>query len=141
MTDKPKYRKTVKRMSVTKSPEVLAGETLIAVLTSPNMTVAAEKLGITRQMVHERINRYDLKEKIANLKQEAMLELQMGANKAVYTLVRSLDSQNESVAKSAADSILDRIGLTKADNMEQKGNTFIFSNTANFSADKYRDAE
>lgn len=141
MADKPKYRKTVKRKTVTKSPEVLAGETLIAVLTSHNMTEAAEKLGITRQMVHERINRYDLKEKIANLKHEAMLELQMGANKAVYTLVKSLDSQNEAVAKGAADSILDRVGLTKTDNMEQKGNTYIFSNTANFTVDKYRDAE
>lgn len=134
---KPKNRKTVKRMTVTKSPEVLAGETLIAVLTSPNMTVAAEKLGITRQMVHVRIDKYELKDKIANLKQQALLELQMGANKAVYTLVKSLESQNEAVAKSAADSILDRVGLTKTDNLEQKGNTIIFSNTANFNSGDY----
>lgn len=131
-------KKAVKRATVTKSPEVLAGETLIAVLTSPNMTVAGEKLGITRQMVHERINRYGLKEKIANLKQEALLELQMGAHKAVYTLTRSLDSDNEMLAKSAADSILDRVGLTKADNLEQKGNTFNFINNASFNAGEFK---
>ena len=138
MTDTPKP-KTVKRMTVTKSPEVLAGETLIAVLTSSNMTEAGEKLGITRQMVHERINRYDLKDKIANLKQEAMLELHLGTHKAVQTLVKSLDSKNESVAKAAADSILDRVGLTKADNNESKSANIFVNGNANFNSGKYTD--
>ena len=136
-------KKTVKRMTVTKSPEVLASETLLAVVMSNTVQEAADKLGITRQMVHERINRYELKDKIAELRAHALLDLQMGASKAAQKLVRLVDSENETVARAASDSVLDRVGLTKADTGDGKGNTFNFNfkGNAHFNMDKYRDAE
>lgn len=129
---------TVKRMSVTKSPDVLAGETLIAVILSDTIQEAATKLGITRQMVHERINKYELKDKIANLKEQALIELHMGTTKAARKLITLIDSEDEKVAKAASDSVLDRVGLTKPDNDGDKGgNTFNFINNANFDSKKY----
>ena len=132
---------TVKRMTVTKSPEVLASETLLAVVMSNTVQEAADKLGITRQMVHERIKRYELKDKIAELRNHALLDLQMGASKAAQKLVRLVESENEAVARAASDSVLDRVGLTKADSSEQKGNTFNFNfkGNANFSVEKYKE--
>lgn len=108
--------KSVKRMSVTKSPEVLASETLIAVLTSDTISEAAEKLGISRQMVHVRITKYELQDKIKNLLDDARMELQVGSTKAARSLVKLLDSDDERTVKAASDSILDRVGLTKVDN-------------------------
>lgn len=107
--------KSVKRMSVTKSPEILASETLLAVVMSDTVQEAATKLGISRQMVHERINRYELKDKIKNLKDEAMIELHLGTNKAARKMVQLIDSENENIAKAASAEVLDRVGLTKAD--------------------------
>lgn len=107
--------KSVKRMSVTKSPEILASETLLAVVMSDTVQEAATKLGISRQMVHERINRYELKDKIKNLKDEAMVELHLGTNKAARKMVQLIDSENENIAKAASAEVLDRVGLTKAD--------------------------
>jgi hypothetical protein len=134
-------KKSVKSMTVTKSPEILASETLLAVVMSDTIQQAADKLGISRQMVHERINKYDLTEKIKDLKQNAIVELHLGTTKAAQKLVSLLDSQDEKVVKAASDSILDRVGLTKADNNEQKGNTFNFikADNANFNAGKYVD--
>lgn len=119
--------KTVKRMTVTKSPEILASETLIAVILSDTVQEAADKLGISRQMVHERINRYELKDKIKNLKEEALIELHLGTNKAARKLVKLIDSENESIAKAASVDVLDRVGLTKADSSTTPGNTIIFN--------------
>ena len=107
--------KPVKRMTVTKSPEILASETLLAVVMSDTVQEAATKLGISRQMVHERINRYELKDKIKNLKDEAMIELHLGTNRAARKMVQLIDSENESIAKAASAEVLDRVGLTKAD--------------------------
>lgn len=125
-------------MTVTKSPEVLAGETLIAVILSDTIQEAADKLGITRQMVHERINKYELKDKIQNLREQALVELHMGTTKAARKLITLIDSEDEKVAKAASDSVLDRVGLTKPDNNSEKGgNTFNFINNANFDSKKY----
>lgn len=113
-------------MSVTKSPEVLASETIVAVVMSSTIQEAADKLGITRQMVHERITKYDLKEKIAALKVNALTELQVGATKAAQNLVSKIDSPDEKTSLAASNSVLDRVGLTKADTTGG-GNTIIFN--------------
>jgi hypothetical protein len=113
MTKKPKT--TVTRKLVTKSPEILAAETLIAVTSSDNIQGAADILGISRKQVHERIVKYELKDKILQLKENALVELTMGAPKAARKLITLVDSQDEKVAKSASDSILDRAGVTKSD--------------------------
>lgn len=139
MTDKPK--KTVTRNSVLKSPEIIASETLIAVTTSEDIGEAAEKLGISRKQVYERINKYELKDKIIALKQNAIMELSATSIKAARRIGKLIDSDDERVALAASNSNLDRIGVTKSDDMEQKSNTFIFSNTANFNVGKYKDAE
>lgn len=106
----------------------MAAETLIAVVSSETIQEAADKLGITRQRVHDRINKYQLKDKILALKEDALMELSVGATKAARNLVKKIDSENEQVSKSASDSILDRIGLTKSDTT----NTNIFLGDVQF---------
>lgn len=115
MADK-KPKPTVTRNLVTKSPEILAAETLIAVTSSENIQGAADLLGISRKQVHERIVKYELKEKILQLKEHALTELTMGAPKAARKLITLIDSDDEKVAKAASDSVLDRVGVTKSDN-------------------------
>lgn len=107
--------KTVKRGMITKSPEILAAETLLAVTTSDNIEQAAEKLGITRQQVHWRIKEYELKDKIVALKENALLELSTTSVKAARKIGKLIDSDDEKIALAASNSNLDRIGLTKSD--------------------------
>jgi hypothetical protein len=114
MADK-KVKPTVTRNLVTKSPEILAAETLIAVTSSETIQEAADQLGISRKQVHERIVKYELKDKILQLKENALLELTMGAPRAARKLLNLIDSDNEKIAKSASDSVLDRAGVTKSD--------------------------
>jgi len=127
MADK-KPKSTVTRSLVTKIPEILAAETLIAVTSSETIQEAADQLGISRKQVHERIVKYELKDKILQLKENALMELSVGATKAARNLVSKLDSENEQVSKSASDSILDRIGVTKSDTT----NTNIFLGDVQF---------
>ena len=119
-------KETVKRNSVIKSPEVLASETIVAVVMSNTIQEAADKLGITRQMVHERITKYDLKDRITDLKTNALTELQVGATKAAQNLVSKIDSEDEKTSLAASNSVLDRVGLTKADTTGG-GSTIIFN--------------
>lgn len=114
-----KAKSGVTRNLVTKAPEILAAETLVAVTTHETIGEAAQALGISRKQVHERIVKYELKEKILALKEQALLELTVSGSKAARKLSQLIDSENETVAKSASDSVLDRIGVTKSDN----GNT------------------
>jgi len=107
--------KTVKRGMITKSPEILAAETLLAVTTSDNIEQAAEKLGITRQQVHWRIKEYELKDKIVALKENALLELSTTSVRAARKIGKLIDSDDEKIALAASNSNLDRIGLTKSD--------------------------
>lgn len=123
-----KPKSTVTRKLVTKSPEILAAETLIAVTSSTTIQEAADILGITRKQVHERIVKYELKERIQQLKENALTELTMGAPKAAQKLVKLIDSDNEQIAKTASDSVLDRVGVTKSDNQ----NTNIFLGDVQF---------
>jgi predicted DNA-binding protein (UPF0251 family) len=122
MSDKPK------RMTVTKSPEILASETLIAVTTSETVDEAAEKLGISRQQVYKRIDKYELKEKIVALKENAILEISMGATKAARKLNALVDSEDNKIALGASNSVLDRVGITKGDS----NNTNIFMGDVQF---------
>lgn len=119
---------SVKRHGVTKSPEVLAAETFMAVISSDTGQEAANKLGITRQQVYWRIKEYGLTEKIKAIKEDALAELHFGATKAARNLVQKIDSENEAISKSASDSVLDRIGLTKSDST----NTNIFLGEVKF---------
>jgi len=104
-----------KHLNVTKSPEILAAETLLAVTQSEDMYEAAEKLGITRKQVYERINKYDLREKILKLKEDALLELSTTSIKAARKIGSLIDSDDEKIALAASNSNLDRVGVTKSD--------------------------
>lgn len=128
---------SVKRTMVTKSPEILAAETLIAVTTSETIQEAADKLGISRTQTHNRIKQYGLQEKILALKEDALAELTLGGAKAARNLVSKIDSTNESVSLGASNSVLDRIGLTKQDT----SNTTTIQFNINNSARKFVDAE
>lgn len=133
-----KLQSTVTRSLVTKSPEILAAETLIAVTSSDTIQQAADLLGISRKQVHERIVKYELKEKILQLKENALTELTMGAPKAARKLISLIDSDDEKVAKSASDSVLDRAGVTKSDN-NSTGTTFNFVQVNQEKGSKYAD--
>lgn len=128
-----------KRKKHSKSPEIVATETLIAILSSNSMQEAADQLNISRQAVYMRVEKYDLTDKIKQLREEALLELQLGTGKAARRLVKLVDSDNDGIAKAASDSILDRVGLTKLDKKDAPTGTNIFVNgDANFSASKYK---
>ena len=122
MADKPK------RNMVTKSPEILATETLIAVTTSETIREAAEKLNISQKQVFERIKKYELKDKILTLKEDALLELSTTSVKAARRIGTLIDSDDEKVALAASNSNLDRVGVTKSDNT----NTNIFLGDVQF---------
>ena len=122
MADKPK------RNMVTKSPEILATETLIAVTTSETIREAAEKLNISQKQVFERIKKYELKDKILTLKEDALLELSTTSVKAARRIGTLIDSDDEKVALAASNSNLDRVGVTKSDST----NTNIFIGDVQF---------
>lgn len=109
----------------------------MAVVMSDTIQEAADKLGISRQQTHNRITTYGLKDKIAALKENAIIELQVGAEKAARKLVTLVDSQNENIARAASDSVLDRVGLTKQDTGLSQSHTFIQIN--NQLKEKYGD--
>jgi hypothetical protein len=129
---------TVTRKLVTKSPEILAAETLIAVTSSETIQEAADMLGISRKQVHERLVKYELKDKILALKENALTELTMGAPKAARKLINLIDSENEAVSKSASDSVLDRVGVTKSDSSSNNTINIVFGESTKR---KYVDAE
>ena len=113
---------------VTKSPEILATETLIAVTTSETIREAAEKLNISQKQVFERIKKYELKDKILTLKEDALLELSTTSVKAARRIGTLIDSDDEKVALAASNSNLDRVGVTKSDST----NTNIFIGDVQF---------
>ena len=111
----PDQKSVNKHLNVTKSPEILAAETLLAVTQSENMQEAADKLGITRKQVYERINKYELREKILKLKEDALLELSTTSIRAARKIGTLIDSYDEKIALAASNSNLDRVGVTKSD--------------------------
>jgi hypothetical protein len=123
-----KTKSTVTRKLVTKSPEILATETLIAVTTSETIREAAEKLNISQKQVFERIKKYELKDKILTLKEDALLELSTTSVKAARRIGTLIDSDDEKVALAASNSNLDRVGVTKSDST----NTNIFMGDVQF---------
>lgn len=90
-------------------------ETLLALTTHETVTGAAKALGISRQSLYERIQRYGLTEKLNNIRTIAQAELYTGASKAARNLISKIDSDDENISMKATTETLDRIGLTKPD--------------------------
>lgn len=102
---------------VVKAPEILAAETLIALLTNDTVQQAADSLGISRTAVYKRVQKYDLSNKLIELKGSAQAELATGAALAARNLVQKITSEDEDVSMKASTEVLDRIGLTKPTNV------------------------
>ena len=105
-----------KKGKVVKAPEILAAETLIALLTSDTVQDAADSLGISRTGVYKRVQKYDLANKLIELKGSAQAELAVGAAKAARNLISKIDHEDADISMKASTETLDRIGLTKPTN-------------------------
>lgn len=101
---------------VVKAPEIIASETLIALLTHDTVEEAAKALGIHRTAVYKRVRKYDLASKLIELKGSAQAELAVGAAKAARNLIDKIDHEDPDVSMKASTETLDRIGLTKPTN-------------------------
>jgi transposase-like protein len=97
-----------------------ASDTMQAILETDTMTAAAKKLGIKRQTLYERVDRFDLRDQIADLRHNALLELLASSTKASRKLIKHMDSEDEKVSLAASNSVLDRTGITKQDNSGTK---------------------
>jgi len=102
-------------------------ETLIALATADSVTQAAEKLGISRTVLYERIHKYGLTEKLKTIHESAIVELATGAGKAARNLISKIESENEDISIKASTETLDRVGLTKPNNIRTEPATQIFN--------------
>ena len=91
-------------------------ETILALSTSPTQGKAAEKLGISRRALINRINKWELREYIAQMTDRAISSLQLGSIKAAENFVNKIDSRNENISMEASKEILDRVGIVKPSN-------------------------
>jgi hypothetical protein len=112
-------------------------ETLIALATADTVTEAAEKLGVSRTIVYERIQKYGLTEKLKNIQESALVELATGAGKAARNLISKIDSENEDISVKASTETLDRVGLTKPNNARQDQPMQVFNQIQINQKDKY----
>lgn len=94
-------------------------ETLLALATSDTVTEAAERLGIARNSLYERIHKYGLTEKLKDIQNAAAVELLTSSGKAARKIGELVDHKDPNIAIKAATENLDRIGITKANNNSQ----------------------
>jgi HEAT repeat protein len=87
-------------------------ETLIALLQTPTNQAAADALKITRQALWLRIQKYKLKEIIAEVPKQAVMRLQLGSTKAAERLIDLTDAKDDRVKLEASKEILDRVGIS-----------------------------
>lgn len=92
-----------------------AVQTLLALLSTSTKSEAAEKLGIARDTLYRRIEKYGINEQIAKIPEEAMSVLQQGSLEAAENFVKKVRSRNENISMEASKEILDRVGITKKD--------------------------
>lgn len=114
--------------------------TLMALATNDTITAAAKELGINRNTLYERIEKYGLKEKLSSIQEMARLELITGAGKAARNLVAKIDHENPDISLRSSTEILDRIGATKQNRNGTEGNTINnFGQILMDQRDKYSD--
>lgn len=99
-----------KELTDVNSLDKTATETLLALISTKNSTEAAERLGITRQAVWLRVQKYGLNKWIEQIPKQALARLQLGSDLAAEKLVEKLDDRREGLE--AAKEILNRVGIS-----------------------------
>lgn len=85
-------------------------ETLLALLQSKTRAEAASKLSIDESTLYMRINKYGLRERIAEFPKDALMRLQLSSVRAAEVLTESLEERVHKLE--AATEILNRVGLS-----------------------------
>jgi hypothetical protein len=85
-------------------------DTVMAVLSTRTYTDAAERLGIDRTTLYLRMDKWNIKERIAKIPEKALARLELMSIDAAETLTGKLDNPRESME--AATEILDRVGIS-----------------------------
>lgn len=86
-------------------------ETLVALLSSDTRTEAAERLGLSRNALYERITKYGLEAHIAKVPEQALSVMRQGSLKASENYIKKIDHRDPRISLEASNQILDRIGL------------------------------
>lgn len=86
-------------------------ETLIALLSSDTRTEAAERLGISRNALYDRIDKYGLEAHIAKVPEQALSVMRQGSLKAAENYIKKIDHRDAKISLEASNQVLDRIGL------------------------------
>lgn len=90
-----------------------AAEITAALMLYPTIIEAAEKLGMSRTTLYERIEKYNLRQVIETKKLEAYDTLLSGANLAAENFVKKINHSSPQVSMDASREVLDRIGIVK----------------------------
>ncbi len=124
---------------VTKDPELLAQETLVALITNDTVEKAAASIGISKTTIYERIHKYELMDKLKDIRERGHLELLTATAKAAENLTKKLDHENPDISLKASTEILDRVGLTKPNEKRTEANNYNFTQINNTVKGKYDD--
>ena len=112
--------------------DTIGTDTLIALLTTNSRTEAASQLGIARNTLYERIEKYNLNEHIAKIPSHALSVLQQGSVKAANNFVDKLDHRDAKISLDASKEILDRVGV----GVQKSGNNVQVNVLNNIQGDK-----
>lgn len=110
-------------------------ETLVALLSSDTRTEAAERLGLSRNALYERITKYGLEAHIAKVPEQALSVMRQGSLKASENYIKKIDHRDPKISLEASNQILDRIGLgakQQQTNVQVNFNKFIQSEKDEF---------
>jgi len=92
-----------------KTEQTLVAETMLAILTTDSYEEAAEKLGMTREGLRKRREKYELDERIAEIPEEALAKLQAHSVVAANVFVKNLKNPRKEME--AAKEVLNRVGV------------------------------
>lgn len=107
---------TPKQAKAITKHDIMAQETLLALVSTHTRTEAAEQLGISRNALYDRIDRYKLDDQLIKIPQEALSRLQIGSIKAANDLVSKVGHADPTISLAADKEVLDRVGVTKPAN-------------------------
>lgn len=94
-------------------------ETLAALLAHDTKAEAARHLGITRQSLQTRVEKYNLQQYVDEIAEEARDVLKKTAIKAAKNLANKVDHANPNISMEASKEVLDRAGVTKPKEVSQ----------------------